>query len=70
MTYCEQCDHCMKPFQSARWFQWLCMKHPRVAQQHFVAESNELDDPPYLQCKQVNGGACVLFEPIRNSEEK
>jgi len=46
----------------------LCMKHPRIAKTDFVAESY-LDGPPYLKCRDVNGGACPLFEPKKETKE-
>lgn len=47
------------------------MKHPRLEGFGFVVKGTWIDKPPYLYCRDVNGGACPLFEAFtRGIDEK
>lgn len=65
-TLCAACDH-VEPTsrrQPTRW--WLCMRHHRLPGFNgFVTGVMWEKDPPFLWCRDVNGGACPLFEPRR-----
>ncbi len=61
-TWCETCDFYMGGRYPAR---DMCQKHPRSEGFGFVRKEQWDDFPPYLFCKDVNGGQCPLFEPKR-----
>lgn len=62
-TFCHDCDHLTKESDKAPPFKWMCLKHPRLDGFGFVTRGTWDNFPPYLYCKDVNGGACPLFEP-------
>lgn len=63
-TYCEECDWVLKEYATAAEYLWLCMKHPRMDGHGFVSKTiRDGNLPPYLRCKDVNGGYCYLFKP-------
>jgi len=66
MTICAECDFCIP--NGAPW-RWECAKHPRLEGYGFVTRDRWDDMPPHLYCKDVNGGACPLFQPKRKSTE-
>ena len=61
-TFCNDCGNCMKENKSDPPWRWLCVKHPRLEGYGFVLQGTWINAPPYLHCKDVNGGACPLFE--------
>ena len=61
-TICANCEHMHKPNQSDPFYRWLCLKHKRMQGMNPVTGDDTLLSPPYLYCKDVNGGACPLFE--------
>lgn len=62
-TYCERCRHVLRVEKSAAPWRWLCIKHRRIEGFGFVTRGTWDAFPPYLYCKDVNGGCCPLFEP-------
>lgn len=69
MTYCEECDHLYPGSEKLPPWRWMCMKHPRLEGFGFVTKGQWDQFPPYLYCKDVNGGACPLFEPRKETTE-
>ena len=64
LTICEDCEH-MHPESRKRSSYWaMCMKFPRLEGQGFVSKANWDSDPPFMHCRNINGGACPIFEPI------
>ena len=61
-TYCADCAHRHQVGRSDAPYRWLCTKHPRLEGFGFVTKDKWDDMPPYLFCKDVNGGMCPLFE--------
>lgn len=71
ITYCENCQHVEPSTRKGQPWGWLCMKHKNA----FDSPLSETirTNPPYLRCKDVNGGLCELYEErkydgIRNEE--
>jgi len=60
VTHCENCIHCDKVGKEIHPRAWLCMKHKRLEGFGFVSTTGR-GLPPYLNCYQVNGGACPLY---------
>lgn len=61
-TICEDCEH-MHPESRKRASYWaMCMKFPRLEGQGFVSKDKWDSDPPFMSCRNINGGACPLFE--------
>ena len=58
--YCEDCDHHI-PTKDPRFD--LCVKHPRLDGYGYVRKGTWDNRPPYLYCRDVNGGACPLYAP-------
>ena len=65
-TYCAECTHIYRPPGVRSPYYWLCIKHPRLEGMGFVIEGTWTNAEPYLRCRDVNGGACVLFAPANN----
>ncbi len=65
-TWCESCDHHRPANHPAR---DMCGKHPRLEGFGYVRKGEWDHFPPWLFCKDVNGGACSLFEPKREGED-
>ena len=62
--FCEECDHVFREYAAAPEYLWLCLKHPREHGHGFVSRTiRDGNLPPYLRCKDVNGGYCYLFKP-------
>jgi hypothetical protein len=47
----------------------MCKRHPRHEGYGFVRRGEWDDFPPFLFCRDVNGGGCPLFEPKRDGED-
>ncbi len=47
----------------------LCIKHPRLDGFGFVRYDEWDRLAPYLFCRDVNGGACPLYEPKREGKD-
>ena len=63
-VYCAECDNVSKEYATAPEYLWLCLKHPRLDGHGFVSRTiRDGNLPPYLRCKDVNGGYCYLFKP-------
>jgi hypothetical protein len=60
-TYCHDCDNALHRGKADPPWRWLCIKHKRLDGFGFVTPTSWDGAPPYLYCKDVNGGACPLF---------
>ena len=63
LTFCVNCAHKFQVNKSDPPWRWLCMKHPRMEGMGFVTPYSWDNADPYLLCRDVNGGACVLYQP-------
>jgi hypothetical protein len=69
ITICEDCEH-MHPESRKRASQWaMCMKFPRLEGMGFVSRDKWDKDPPYMRCRDINGGLCPLFEPAQRQPQ-
>ena len=68
-TLCVECEHCSKPSKSTPPWLWLCREHKRLEGFGFVTRDTWDNAPPFLRCKDVNGGACPLFETRKEPKE-
>lgn len=64
-TFCRDCDHVVEDTRKRSPHQWLCGRHKRLEGQGFVDPDLWIETDPFLRCKDVNGGACELFDPRR-----
>ena len=69
-TICADCDNLSQTGKSDPPWRWLCVKHKRLDGFGFVTQDTWDSMPPYLYCKDVNGGACPLFKPKHNQEDE
>lgn len=67
-TYCSECDHCMKDHKSAPEYTWTCLRFPRLESGFLSPTVRDSNLPPYMHCKNINGGACPLFKPKATSQ--
>lgn len=67
-TYCRDCDHVVADSRKRHPAAWLCSRFPRVEGGGFVDPEKWVTDEPFMKCKDINGGACPLFTPIREPE--
>ena len=63
-TYCRDCQNVESGTRKQPPYRWRCLKHPRLEGFGFVTPDLWDDEPPFLRCVDVNGGACVLFERL------
>lgn len=63
MTFCETCANVhMDSLRGPPW-RWLCTKHARLNEGFGFVTSTTWDNAaPFLYCKDVNAGACPLYE--------
>ena len=61
VTLCENCEHCDMGGKETHPARWLCLQHKRLEGLGFVSTTNR-GLPPYLYCRDTNGGACKLFK--------
>jgi hypothetical protein len=67
-TVCIRCQHVVEYTRRMPPYRWLCEKHRRGGDGFgFVTDTDWDDKPPYLFCKDVNGGFCPLFEPLEDT---
>ena len=67
-THCAECDYVHAGSRKEQPWRWMCVKHKRLGGYGFVIGEAWETAPPYLHCKDVNGGACPLFTPARTPE--
>lgn len=65
MTHCDECEHVHD--KKLKWYRWTCIKHKRMEGFGFV-KHDVRETEPYLFCKDVNGGACPLFEKEKGKQ--
>ncbi len=69
-VYCADCDHVLEDTRRLEPWRWLCIKHPNISDGFGWVTATSWDKaPPYLYCKNVNGGLCPLFEPKRGDDD-
>lgn len=66
-TICSECTHLHGDSHGPPWY-WLCSRHPRMEGFGFVTRKIWDKFPPFLFCRDVNGGACPLYEEKENDE--
>lgn len=59
-TYCSECDNVIRE-KNAPPYRWMCAKHQRHEGFGFVTPTTWDNAPPYLFCKDTNGGRCPLY---------
>jgi hypothetical protein len=69
ITYCADCANCIRSSKTEPAYRWLCLMHPRLEGFGFVTKTNWDNAPPYLFCRDVNGGRCVLFAPLSDQRQ-
>lgn len=67
-TLCSECDHVHTAGKNDGPWKWMCIKHPRLAGYGFVTGGTWENFPPYLFCRDTNGGACPLFKRKRDGQ--
>ncbi|MNF00184.1 hypothetical protein D3C87_1367430 [compost metagenome] len=67
-TFCTDCEFVVAESRKRSPSGWLCLKHKRLEGQGFVDPKFWSNEEPYLRCKDVNAGACPLFEKRRENE--
>lgn len=70
LTYCQDCTHVYRAEKRDPPWRWLCIKHRRVEGFGFVTTGAWDDFPPYLYCRDVNGGQCPLYEPLDHKQDE
>ncbi len=65
-VWCEDCTSHIPANYASR---DLCNRHPRHEGHGFVRRGEWANAPPFLFCRDVNNGACPLFEPKRDGED-
>jgi hypothetical protein len=68
ITYCALCEWVDPPSRKLPPHRWLCVRHKQVEGMGFVVPGQWVNTEPYLRCRDVNGGICLLYEPIRQKE--
>ena len=47
----------------------VCSKFPRLEGMGFVSKTFWSKDAPFMRCRDINGGACPMFETRKQPEE-
>lgn len=68
-TLCENCEHMHPDSRKGPSYRAMCMKQPRLLGTGFVTAEHWDRDPPFMYCKDINGGACSMFEQRREITE-
>lgn len=68
ITLCKYCDHPESDSTKGNSRYWLCTQHPRIFDGGFVTDDKWDKHPPYLYCRDTNGGACPLYKPKENDD--
>lgn len=68
-TYCIDCEWLHPDAERKPSYSWMCSKHPRTSGAQFVTDRMIDKDGPYLLCRNVNGGACPLWEPAKGEKK-
>lgn len=64
-TLCQDCDNRTMASKNDPPWRWQCIRHKRLPAYGFVTSEPWQDFPPYLYCRDVNGGLCPLYVPAR-----
>lgn len=68
LTDCIDCDNLSRERSSPDRY-WLCLKFPRIERRgNRVRGGDHLMDEPYMRAWDINGGACPLYEPLKEVE--
>ncbi len=62
MTYCEDCKHMHSDSRKLPSYRAMCSKFRRLGGTGFVTKEYWDKDPPFMLCKDINGGACPIFQ--------
>lgn len=62
LTYCADCAHLYQVNPRDAPYRWLCQKFKRMDGFGFVTKDKWDDMPPYAYCKDINHGACPLWQ--------
>lgn len=63
ITYCHKCTNVHEDTRKLKPWYWLCTRHPNLEEGYgFVTDNTWDDGEPFLKCRDVNKGACPLFE--------
>lgn len=68
LTLCKECNNLYVASKNDQPGRWMCIKHKRLPVFGFVTHEAWENFPPYLFCRDVNGGACPLFRPKRDGQ--
>jgi hypothetical protein len=66
-TYCNTCDNVHGETRREAEYRWLCTRHKRLDGRGYTSP-NARNEAPYLYCRDVNAGACPLWEPRREAK--
>jgi hypothetical protein len=69
-TYCNRCTHVFRVYKNDPPQRWLCSRHPRLEGFGFVTETTWDNAPPYLYCRDVNGGKCPMYLETKPTTEE
>jgi len=69
-TFCADCDNVHSESRKRLPHYWLCTKFRRLEGMGFVAPAVWVEQEPYMRCVGINGGACCVFTPRRDGEQK
>ena len=69
LTICEDCEHMHPDSRNGPSWRAMCSKFPRLEGMGFVSRTFWSKDAPYMYCKDINGGACCVWEPRKSLEK-
>lgn len=69
VTFCALCEWVDPQSRKQAPHRWLCVRHKRIEGMGFVVPGQWVNAEPYLRCRDVNGGICQLYEPIRKEDD-
>lgn len=69
ITLCENCANVESVSRKYSPTQWLCTRFPRIEGMGFVAPHIWAQKEPFMKCRDINGGACPLFEQLKTRQE-
>ena len=69
ITICSRCANCSRVNRNDPPWRWTCLAHKRMDGFGFVTEDTWDGFPPYLYCRDVNGGACPLYKELSSEHQ-
>ena len=71
LTLCSDCDHVHPDTRKLHPRRWLCLRCPNiVGAMGFVSDAVWVEHEPYKPCHGINGGACSMFEPMKEGKRE